>query len=140
MRTVVAIALGCAVTFACAGSNFAQAQPDPASARRAANAKSFVTSRGAGGTVKVKLLDGTKIKGRITRIGNTSFELVRKPGQLPVAYDYGAVAEIKKAGWSTAAMIVLGVGIGAAVVVAVVLIAVATVDLDPFPGGIRILR
>lgn len=112
----------------------AQAPGNSTAARPAANAKSFVAERGVGRKVKVKLLDGTKTAGMITRIGDNSFELATEKGRQPLVVEYNNVAEVKKAGWSTGAKIALGIGIGVAAAVTVLVVAVANADLgDAFP-------
>ncbi len=136
-RTIISIVLGCFLTITFTSLHLAQAQGTTASARRAAIARSFVLGQGVGKKVKIELLNGTEIKGIVSRIGDNSFELVRKPGEQPLAFDYDAVARIKKAGWSNASLIALGTGIGVAAVITIVAIAVATVKIDPFPDGFR---
>jgi hypothetical protein len=96
---------------------------------------------GGGGTkVKLTLLDGTKTKGRISRIRDGSFELTRSRGEKPLAIEYGSVSRIKKAGWSNAAIIAFAAAAGAAVVVTIVVVAIAQANIDPFPNGITLFR
>lgn len=99
--------------------------------------KTTVAKRGTGekARVRVKMLNGTKMKGFISQSGDDSFTLTdSKTGQTS-ALAYSDVAQIKKPGLSTTSKILIGVGVGVAVTVAIL---AATFDplgsLNPFPA------
>lgn len=70
--------------------------------------------------VQVKLLDGQKIKGNISQVGEDSFTLTdSEPIQLS-AIAYSNVAEIKRDGKSKKDKVILGIVLGTTAVVAIV--------------------
>lgn len=134
-RSVTSTVLLFVLSLAFTRSSPAQATGAADTARRAAYSRSFVENRGAGNKVKVKLLDGTKVTGRIVRVGDNSFELITGKGRPLSTISFDDVAEIEKAGWSGFAKLALGIGIGAAAAVAVLAITVANTDIDgAFPA------
>jgi len=78
--------------------------------------KMDVTRRGTGekARVVVKTKAGASIKGNINRAGDDSFDLINSKTKQSQTIAYSDVEKVKKAGWSTAAKIGLGVAIGGA--------------------------
>jgi len=100
--------------------------------------KTNVLKRGVGEKkrVRVKMLDGTKMKGYISQAGEDSFSLTDSKTKQTTAIAYRDVAQIKGQGLSNKAKIAIGVGIAAAVTVAVIGVAIGR-GLDGL-GGIGI--
>jgi len=84
--------------------------------------KANVLKRGVGEKkrVRVKMLDGTKMKGYISQAGEDSFTLTDSKTKQTNAVAYRDVAQVKGSGLSNAAKIGIVVGIGAAVAVIVI--------------------
>lgn len=79
--------------------------------------KGDVAKRGTGkkARVKVKLQDGSKLKGYITQAGEDSFTLTDSKTKQATTLAYHDVAQVKKqGGLSVGTMVVIGVGITAA--------------------------
>lgn len=95
--------------------------------------KADVSKRVARGKTKVvvKLKDGRKLKGYISRTSEDSFNLTNSETKQSTAIAYDSVAKIKGQGLSGGAKLAIGVGVVAA---AVVLILIR--PGDPFLGGI----
>jgi hypothetical protein len=79
---------------------------------------------GQGSRAKVKLRDGSEVKGYISKISDTSFEITDKAGN-PVNIPYSDIAKVKNPGLSRTAKIAIVAGVGAAVVVIAYAAAVA---------------
>jgi small nuclear ribonucleoprotein (snRNP)-like protein len=96
--------------------------------------KADVSKRVARGKTKVvvKLKDGRKLKGYISRTSEDSFNLTDSKTKQTTAIAYDSVAKIKGQGLSAGAKIAIGVGIAAAAVVLIL----TRPGGDPFPGGI----
>ena len=92
---------------------------------RAAKIKADVLKRSAGGNkrIRVKMLNGTALKGFIGQTDDETFDLTdRKTGQT-TAVAYREVAQVKGGGLSTTSKIAIGAVAGvAAVVLTVILI------------------
>ncbi len=88
--------------------------------------KTDVLKRGTGEKSKVivKLKNGTKIKGYISQTGEDSFDLTDSKTKQTTAIAYRDIAQVKKQGLSTDAIILIGVGIGVAVSAVVVAVGV----------------
>jgi len=95
-------------------------------ATKSETAKHEVEKRGIGpgSRAKVKLRDGSEVKGYISRISDTTFEITDKAGN-PVNIRYSEVAKVKNPGLSRTAKIAIVAGVGAAVVVIAYAAAVA---------------
>ena len=76
-------------------------------------AKQEVEKRGVGqrSRAKIKLRDGSEVKGYISKISDTSFEITDKAGN-PVNIRYSDVAKVKNPGLSRTAKIAIGAGVG----------------------------
>jgi len=92
--------------------------------------KANVFKRGTGekSKVVVKMKDGTKVKGYISKSGEESFNLTNSKTNQTTAVAYRDVTQVKKSGLSTAAKIAIGVGIGVAATAVVVGVMVANAD------------
>ena len=97
--------------------------------------KANVTKRGTGekARVNVKMLDGTKVKGFINQAGDDSFTLTDSKTKQTKTLAYSDVAQVKEAGLSKGAKILIGVGVGAAISLVVLAVA-ADRALDNFGG------
>src|SRR6185437_10137447 len=95
-------------------------------AAKSEKAKHDVEKRGVGqgSRAKVKLRDGSEVKGYISKISDTSFEITDKAGNA-VNIPYSDVAKVKNPGLSRTAKIAIVAGVGAAVVVVAYAAAVA---------------
>jgi len=84
--------------------------------------KAEVFKRGTGekAKVKVKLRDGSEVRGYISKTNEDSFELRDKSGK-SVAIAYADVISVRKLGLSKGAKIGIGVGVAAAAFLGVVL-------------------
>ena len=85
-------------------------------------AKAEVFKRGTGekAKVKVKLRDGSEVRGYISKANEDSFELRDKSGK-SVTIAYADVISVRKLGLSKGAKIGIGVGVAAAAFLGVVL-------------------
>lgn len=86
--------------------------------------KAKVQKTGAGGKskVRVKLRDGTDLRGYISDIGNDSFTVTDSATHKATPVRYADAQSVKGKGLSTAAKVLIVTGIGLAVVVIVVAI------------------
>jgi len=84
--------------------------------------KAEVFKRGTGekAKVKVKLRDGSELRGYISKADEQSFEVQQKDGK-SVTIPYADAASVRKPGLSKGAKIGIGVGVGAAAFFGVVL-------------------
>jgi hypothetical protein len=93
-----------------------------AGAQQVAKIKAQVQKRGAGekSKVRVTLGNGTMVKGYISKIEESSFEVNgNKTGQA-TSISYSDVQKIQGPGLSTGAKVAIGVGVGLAVAAAVI--------------------
>lgn len=109
---------------------FAQANAD----KTVEKIKADVSKRVSGGKTKVvvKLKNGAKLKGYISRAGEDSFELTDHKTKQTTTVAYDNVAKVKSQGLSKGAKIAAAIGVAAAIVVLVLTLP----SQDPFPGGI----
>jgi|SRR5215813_15668469 len=86
--------------------------------------------------VKLKLRDGSEVKGRLNQAGGDSFTIASDKGSQPMTFTYADVQKVNGQGLGRGAKI----GIIAAIVVGVLAIVVikAVQDFDPFKNGIRL--
>jgi sRNA-binding regulator protein Hfq len=110
-------------------SIFAQSKTD----KTAEKIKADVSKRLAKGKSKVavKLKNGTKLKGYISRAGEDSFELTNYKTNQTSTIAYDDVAKVKGQGLSSGAKIAIGVGVAAGVV----LLILTRPGGNPFPDG-----
>ncbi len=92
--------------------------------------KANVTKRGTGekARVNVKMLNGTKMKGFISQVGEDSFTLTDSKTKQTSTLAYSDVAQVKKQGLSTGAKILIGVGVGVAVTAVVLAVGLRNLD------------
>ncbi len=92
--------------------------------------KANVTKRGTGekARVKVKMLNGTKMKGFISQAGADSFTLSDSKTKETSTLAYSDVAQVKGTGLSTTSKILIGVGVGVAITAVVIGVAVRNLD------------
>lgn len=85
-----------------------------------------MTRRGTGekARVNVGMLNGTKVKGFISQAGDDSFTLTDSKTKQTSTLAYGDVTQVKGAGLSKGAKILIGVGVGVAVTAVVLAVAV----------------
>lgn len=95
----------------------AQGQPDRAASVRAKMRKIGVGERSV---VRVKLKDGTELRGYLSQIENDSFTITEKATNKATSAYYGDVLSLKGKGLSTSTKVLIGVGIGVAVTAGVV--------------------
>ena len=86
--------------------------------------------------VKVKLLSGEEVKGRIDQATDDTFTVIEDKTGRKVDLKYSDVASVKGRGMSTLTKV--GIVTGVAIVVVAVAVVVAVRNFDPFSGGIRI--
>jgi hypothetical protein len=65
--------------------------------------------------VRVKLKDGTDLRGYLSQIENDSFTITDKAANKATSVSYGDVRSLKGKGLPTAAKVLIAVGIGVAV-------------------------
>ena len=101
-----------------------------------ARVKTDVAKRGVGerARVKVKLRNGTELKGHISEAGEDAFDLVDSQSGVASRIAYGDVARVKSQGMSKAKRMGLITGITAAVVV-VGIVGLRAGGSLPFPAG-----
>jgi hypothetical protein len=106
---------------------------NPAERNRIEQLKTDIYRFGVGKDAKVavKLRDGAKIKGYITRTIDDSFDLTDLKTKQSSTIPYRDVTEIKKTGMSKGKKILIGIGIAAAITVVVIGVA-AKNSLDDF--------
>jgi sRNA-binding regulator protein Hfq len=92
--------------------------------------KANVTRRGTGekASVNVKMLNGTKMKGFISQVGDDSFTLTDSKTKQTSSLAYSDIAQVKGTGLSTGAKTLIGVGVGVAITA--VVLAVVARNLD----------
>jgi hypothetical protein len=86
--------------------------------------------------VKLKLRDGSEVKGRLNQASDASFTITNDKGSQPMTFTYADVQKVNGRGLSRGAKI----GIISAIVVGVfaILVIKAVRDFDPFKDGIRL--
>ncbi|MGH9944924.1 MAG: hypothetical protein ACRD9R_21450 [Pyrinomonadaceae bacterium] len=94
-------------------------------------AKVLKHGTGAKARVKVKLMDGTKLKGLISAAGEESFVLTNAKTKQTTTVAYREVREVKGQGMSRGAKIGIGVAVG--VGIAAVAVGLACKDFEIFP-------
>ena len=92
--------------------------------------KANVTRRGTGekASVNVKMLNGTKMKGFISQVGDDSFTLTDSKTKQTSSLAYSDIAQVKGTGLLTGAKTLIGVGVGVAITA--VVLAVVARNLD----------
>jgi hypothetical protein len=86
--------------------------------------------------VKLKLRDGSEVKGRLNQAGDASFTLTNDKGSQPMTFNYADVQKVNGRGLGRGAKI----GIIAAIIagVAAIVVIKAVRNFDPFENGIRL--
>ncbi len=114
----------CCLLLVAANSALISAQTKTVAADSTAKIKADVQKRGTGEKkrVKVKMLNGTKLSGYLSRAGEDSFDVTDPKTRQTTSVSYADVAQVTGSGLSKGAKIGLGVGLGAAAVVAIVVI------------------
>jgi hypothetical protein len=88
------------------------AAPQPAEeARQSAKARAAVAKRGVGEGAKIKLHDGTEVKGQISQIGAESFAVREEKSGATRTLAYREASDVKSKGLSTGAKIGIGMAI-----------------------------
>ncbi len=102
---------------------FAQTSADK-DASNAEKIKAKILKRGTGEKkkIKVKMLDGTKMKGYISAAGEDSFTLTDSKTKESTVIAYRDVSDVYS-GWSTMSKIGVGVGIAAAATLTILYVA-----------------
>lgn len=85
-------------------------------------------------SVKIKLRDGTEVKGKIQQIAAEDFIVLNEKTGDEITIAYREVAKLRGRGLSTGAKTGIAVAVGAVAVVAIVAIMIARVDVGPFSG------
>jgi hypothetical protein len=83
-------------------------------------AKVQKTGVGEKSKIRVKLRDGTKLRGYVSNIGNDSFTVTDSATHKARSLSYGDVETVRGKGLSTAAKVLIVTGIGLAIVVVIV--------------------
>ncbi len=106
---------------------FAQTRTDSPEST-AEKVKANVLKRGASDKkrVKVKLLNGTQLRGYISRTGDDSFDLRDSKTRQTTSVNYSDVAKVSGS-WSKGTKIGMAVAVGAVAVVAVVLLRILSI-------------
>ena len=86
--------------------------------------------------VKIKLRNGSELKGRITQSGDNSFTVTDEKTGNHTDISYSDVLKLQGRGMSTGKKILIASAIGVGVLVTVALIAIR--NFDPFKNGIVI--
>ena len=104
---------------------FAQTKTDN-KASNVAKVKAGVLKRGTSEkkTVRVKMLNGTKLKGYISQIGDDSFTLTDSKTKQPVVVAYRDAARVEGRGLSGGAKIGIIIGVGLVVTLTILYLAV----------------
>jgi hypothetical protein len=102
---------------------------------RAARVKQEITRRGTGekAGVKVKLLNGTELKGYISQAGSDNFLLAQGNGE-GTTIAYSEISEVKGKGMSRASKIGIVVGVVAAGIAVAAAVGASNADFE-FPGN-----
>ena len=102
-----------------AGNEEGQSQAQSGQANKV-KAKVQKTRAGEKSKVRVRLRDGTDLRGHISDIGNESFRVTEGATRKTTLVPYAYVQSLKGKGLSTAAKVLIFTGMGLAVVVIVV--------------------
>ena len=86
--------------------------------------------------VKLKMRDGSEVKGRLDQAGGDSFTLTKDKGGQAMTFAYADVQKVNGRGLGKGAKI--GIIAGIVVGVFAILVIKAVKDFDPFENGIRI--
>jgi sRNA-binding regulator protein Hfq len=112
------------------------AQSQSGDPEKTAKVKSEVAKRVANKKtrVKIKLLDGAELKGRIEQADADGFTITEDKTNKKVVLSYGAVDKVKGRGMGTGTKILIATGVGVAVLAIIVVVAIK--NFDPFEGGL----
>src|SRR5262249_40633144 len=139
-RKLWVLSLGFALCFVPLSRIAAQSQTDQQSKldQEIAKIKAAISKRVADDKdkVKLKLRDGSEVKGRLNQASDASFTFTNDKGSQPMTFTYADVQRVNGRGLSRGAKI----GIIAAIVGGIFTIVVikAVQNFDPFKNGIRI--
>jgi hypothetical protein len=146
-RKLWVLALGFALCFVPMSRIAAQSPPGPAQSQtdqpskldqEIAKIKTAISKRVADDKdkVKLKLRDGSEVKGRLNQASDAGFTITKDKGSQPMTFTYADVQKVNGRGLSRGAKI----GIIAAIVGGIFAIVVikAVQDFDPFKNGIRL--
>jgi small nuclear ribonucleoprotein (snRNP)-like protein len=124
LRRVLTIALITALTCLSAKAQAGTEGQDAARQRKAASVKAKVQKIGTSEKrqVRVKLQNGTELRGYISKIDGESFTVTDGTIGVATALSYDDVQSVEGKGLSTAAKVLIVTGIGAGIAVAVVAI------------------
>jgi hypothetical protein len=113
-----------------------RSQTPSADSARVAKVKSEVTKRLANKKtrVKLKLHDGSQVKGRLEQATDDSFSLTEDKTHRTIDIKYAEVDKVSGRGMSTLAKVGIVAAVGVAVLAVVVIVALK--NFDPFEGGI----
>jgi sRNA-binding regulator protein Hfq len=117
----------------------AHARPQAGDSEKTAKVKAEVARRVTQkkAKVKVKLLNGEELKGRIDQADENGFTITQDKTNKQIQMPYADVKEVKgRGGLSTAAKIGIIAAIAVGVLAIVVIVAVR--NFDPFSGGITV--
>ncbi len=97
---------------------FGETTKEEKAAKQAEKVKANIAKLGTGtdARVEVKLKDGTKLKGYVSQINESSFVVMNDKTATPVEGSYPATKQVRGNNLSTAAKIAIGVGIAAAII------------------------
>jgi hypothetical protein len=109
-------------------------QGAPREAQRVARIKAEVQKRGAGknSKVRVTLENGATVKGSISKIEESSFDVIANKTRQATSILYSDVQKIRGPGLSTGAKIAIGVAIGVVVLVIIAVEARPDINLPRF--------
>jgi hypothetical protein len=112
-------------------------QGQAAETPQVAKIKAQVQKRGAGekSKVRVTLANGTMVKGYISKIEDSSFEVNASKNGQPASISYTDVSKIQGPGLSTGAKVAIVVVVGLAVVATIIGIKLATANVG-ISGGL----
>src|SRR4051812_19905505 len=87
--------------------------------KKQAEVKEAIEKRGVGkhSRTKVKLQDGREVKGYISQIGNSSFQITEQKSGRTTSISYADVSTVRGPGLSTGAKIAIAAGAGVAIVI-----------------------
>jgi sRNA-binding regulator protein Hfq len=113
-----------------------QAQQQSGDTEKTAKVKSEVARRVANKKtrVKVKLLDGAELKGRIEQADTDGFTITEDKTNKKVVLSYSAVDKVKGRGMGTGTKILIASGVAVGVLAIIVVVAIK--NFDPFKGGL----
>ncbi len=105
-----------------------ESTPQTKEERQVAKTKAEVQKRGVGerSRVRVSLRNGTELKGYISKIDETSFQVGNSKKGTVTTFTYTEVERVRGLGLSTGAKIAIGAGIGAGALALVAILVVAS--------------